>query len=78
MARRPAAVEATSEGQAAFEAAEGASSCKEVAVADTEGPGEACCEGQHQEQAASYQRCRNLVNVRYGESLGISFDSEKP
>lgn len=45
MAKRPAAAEATSEGQVGAEAAEVASSCKGVAVADTEGLGEACCGG---------------------------------
>ena len=55
-AKKPAAVEATSEEQAALEAVEEASSCKEVAVADTEGLGEAYCEGQHQVQAASFRR----------------------
>ena len=54
MGNRPVAAEATSEGQAEVAAAEGASSCKEVAVVGTEEPGEACCEGQHQVQAASY------------------------
>lgn len=56
MAKRPAAAEATSEGQVGAEAAEVASSCKGVAVADTEGLGEACCGGQHQEQAAWFER----------------------
>lgn len=70
----PGAAEATSEAQAELEAAEEASSCTAAApaAAGTAGLGGARCAGQHQVQAASYQRWRKneFVNVTKEREFG--------